>query len=182
MNVRRSTSGMNVRVWVWLAVFLGMMITASAQTAVQHPLAAALVGSWIGTLEYRDYSSDRRVTLPVTLSVSGAGNDLKFEYTYDEGKGRFVTSRDRVTIEVAPPTYRVQSADGQYDQTFDTQGLSAITDNGGTVALTGPGRENDKDVELRTTMNITPTTLVMRRDSRRPGDDWQFRNQYSLHR
>jgi hypothetical protein len=55
----------------------------------------------------------------------------------------------------------VQSADGKYDQTFDAQGLSAITGYAGTVALTGPGRENDKDVELRTTVNITPTTFIL---------------------
>ena len=31
---------------------------------------AALTGSWTGTLEYRDYRSDKRVTLPTTLVVS----------------------------------------------------------------------------------------------------------------
>jgi hypothetical protein len=160
-----------------------MAIAASAWQEARHPLAKALLGSWIGTLEYQDYSSDRRVTLPTKLTVTAAAaNVLTFEYTYDEGKGRFVTSSNRITIAPAPPTYRVQSADGSYDTTFAIEGLSSIGDDGGTVVMTGRGRENDRDVELRTVVTITPSALTMRRDSRLPGDEWRFRNQYSLTR
>lgn len=87
-----------------------------------------------------------------------------------------------VTITAVPPAYRVQSSDGKSDTTFEAQGLSDIRDSAGTVILTGRGRENDQEVDLRTTVTLTPSTLTMRRDSRRAGEDWQFRNQYSFAR
>ena len=166
-----------------LALTLSMAAVGADREDPRHPLAAALVGSWSGTLEYRDYSTDRRVTLPTTLVVaSREGAALTLDYTYDEGRGRFVRSSQVVTITAAPPTYRVQSSDGTNDTTFDASGLSEVRDGTGTVVLRGRGRENDRDVELRTTVTVTPKTLTMRRDSRRPDEDWQFRNQYSFTR
>jgi hypothetical protein len=165
-----------------LALAVTVAARADPQDALQ-PLAAGLVGSWRGTLEYRDFRTDRRVTLPTTLVVTAReGNMLAFEYTFDEGKGRFVTSTELVTITATPPTYRVQSGDGKSDATFAAQGMTEIRDNAGTVILTGRGRENDQAVELRTTVTLAPATLTMRRDSRRPDEDWQFRHQYSLTR
>ena len=165
-----------------LALALFMTAAATAQDA-PHPLAAALVGSWSGTLEYRDYTTDRRVTLPTTLVVSSLeANVLTFDYTYDEGQGRFVRSSYVVTITAVPSTYRVQSRDGTTDSTFDASGLSDIRGGTGTVLLSGPGRENDRDVEVRTTVTITPSTLTMRRDTRRQDQEWQFRNQYTFTR
>ena len=53
---------------------------ASALQSEPHRLAAALVGSWVGTLEYRDYQSDRRVTLPTRLTVFPDGRGIvRFE-------------------------------------------------------------------------------------------------------
>ena len=72
----------------------------------------------------------------------------------------------------------VQAADGTYDTTFDVQGLSTIRDNAVTVVRSGRGRENDGDVDVRTTVTIISSTLTMRRDSRLLGDEWRFRNQY----
>ena len=165
-----------------LAITLCMTATAAAQDT-PHPLAAALVGSWSGTLEYRDFTTDRRVTLPTTLVVaSRAGNVLTFDYTYDEGKGRSVRSSYVVTITPVPPTYRVESSDGLNDTTFDASGFSDIRGGAGTVILSGRGRENDRDVDVRTTVIITPATLSMRRDSRRQGEEWQFRNKYTFTR
>ena len=107
-----------------LAAVLATPAAPAARQDARDSLAAALVGSWKGTLEYRDFSTDRRVTLPTTLVVASDGdNALRFEYTYDEGKGRFVTSRQRVTITAVPPAYRVQSSDGKSDTTFAAQGL-----------------------------------------------------------
>jgi len=171
-----------VRTSACLTITLSMTATAVAQDT-PHPLAAALVGSWSGTLEYRDFRTDRRVTLPTTLVVaSREGNALTFDYTYDEGKGRFVRSSSVVTITTLPPTYRVQSSDGTNDTTFDASGLSDIRQGAGTVILSGRGRENERDVDVRTTVTITPSTLTMRRDTRRQDEEWQFRNQYTLTR
>lgn len=148
-----------------------------------HPFSAALAGSWTGTLEYRDYRSDRRVTLPTTLAVAaGAGNELTFSYVYDDGPGKTVRSTDRVTIDAAARSYRIQNADGTYDAIFAASGLGEFGPASRTVVLTGKGDENGVVVDLRTTITVDDTSLTMRRESRRAGEDWLFRNEYRLTR
>src|SRR5436190_9658816 len=100
-------------------------IVLMSLTFVQAPrLEAALTGSWKGTLEYRDYQSDKRVTLPTTLVISReAAGELTFAYVYDDGPGKTVTSKDRVTVDAARSTYRIQNGDGTYDGTFSATGL-----------------------------------------------------------
>src|SRR6476660_5789783 len=98
------------------------LVLVAALLQAPHPLATAFLGKWTGTLEYRDYRSDRRITLPVTLAVSAtATNALTFAYEYDDGPGKMVRSTDRITIDPAAQTYRIQNGDGTYDATFAAQ-------------------------------------------------------------
>src|SRR5689334_6515706 len=99
-------------------------IVSMLLTFAQAPrFEAALTGSWTGTLEYRDYRSDKRVTLPTTLVVSSpAAGALTFAYVYDDGPGKTVTSQERITIDAGKSTYRIQNADGTYDATFAATG------------------------------------------------------------
>jgi hypothetical protein len=157
-------------------------VTTLAAQSPGSPFAAALAGAWSGTLEYRDYRSDRRVTLPTQLKVSGGESGrLEFAYTYDDGPGKTVTSRDRISIDAAAGTYRIQN-DENYDATFIVTGLQAYSPSSPQVVLMGTGTENDKPVELRITITVTTTALTMLRESRLPGEDWRFRNQYRLTR
>ena len=161
-----------------------MTIVMLLATLLQaHPLTAALAGNWTGTLEYRDYRSDRRVTLPTTLAVSGDGiNVLLFSYVYDDGPGKTVRSTDRITIDPVARTYRIQNGDGTYDATFAASGLAEFGPASHTVVLTGKGEENGVAVDLRTTLTLDGGSLTMLRESKKPGEDWLFRNQYRLTR
>ena len=155
------------------------LLASIAQTA---PLSRALVGTWTGTLEYRDYHSDRRVTLPTRLVITAAASgSLKYAYVYDDGPGKVVTSSERVTIDAAAATYRVQNDEG-YDATFAMVGAGQVGTQSNTVVLTGRGRENDAVVDLRITITVTAAELVLLRESRRAGEDWLFRNRYALKR
>ena len=151
---------------------------------IQAPqFEAALTGSWTGTLEYRDYRSDKRVTLPTRLVIArAAAGGLTFSYVYDDGPGKTVTSQDRVTVDAARSTYRVQNADGTYDATFAASGLGEFGPQSPTVTLIGRGEENGVAVDLRTTIQLGPASLTMLRESRRPGEDWLFRNRYTFNR
>lgn len=150
----------------------------------QAPLfEAALTGSWKGALEYRDYQSDKRVTLPTMLVISQEeSGELTFAYVYDDGPGKTVTSRDRVTVDAARSTYRIRNGDGTYDGTFATTGLAEFGPVSPTVTLLGSGDENGVKVDLRTTIQLGPASLTMLRESRRPGGEWLFRNRYALTR
>jgi hypothetical protein len=144
---------------------------------------APAIGTWSGTLEYRDYRSDRRVTLPTTLVVTAAADGaLEYVYTYDDGPGKTVVTRERVTINADAGTYRIQNAASNYDATFVGAGLRDFVSRGNTVVLTGTGTENDVPVELRITIEATASALTMLRESRRPGGEWLFRNRYAFTR
>jgi hypothetical protein len=43
-------------------------------------LTAALAGNWPGTLDYRDYGNDSRVTLPTLMTANG----LSIAWTFDD--------------------------------------------------------------------------------------------------
>lgn len=107
---------------------------------------APFVGDWSGTLEYRDFASDRTVVVPTTLTVSERDGDAHFAYTYDDGPGKIVRADDAVTFDPA-----------------------AGTTGRGTIALAGTGNENGRAVEVRESIGLEPTALVLRREVRAPG-------------
>ena len=159
------------------------MLTLLAVLLQSHPFATAVSGSWSGSLEYRDYRSDRRVTLPTTLTVSSdAQNVLVFAYVYDDGPGKTVRSTDRITIDPVANTYRIQNGDGTYDATFAVSGLAEFGPASRTVVLTGKGEENGAAVDLRLTITVDDKSMTMLRESKKPGGEWLFRNQYRFTR
>ena len=162
-----------------------MAIVAAVWMALQgaHPFQAAMAGTWTGTLEYRDYRSDRRVTLPTRLTIASehAGR-LQFVYTYDDGPGKVVTARDQITLDVRAGSYRIQNDKDDYDATFVANGLGEFGPDSSTVTLIGRGEENGVAVDLRITVTVTMRSLTMLRESRRAGEDWLFRNRYELTR
>lgn len=166
-----------------ILVTLFALFLQSSNASPAGRLEAVLAGSWAGTLEYRDYRSDRRVTLPTRLVVTPAGEGaLSFAYTYDDGPGKVVTSIERITIDREKSTYRVQNGDGSYDATFAANGLAAFGPASPEIVLAGKGDENGVAVDLRITITASPSSFTMLRESKKPGDDWLFRNQYKLTR
>lgn len=148
-----------------------------------HPFERVLAGNWQGTLEYRDYQTDRRVTLPTLLNVTAAGGGvLSLSYTYDDGPGKTVRSTERVTIDAGRSTYRVQNGDGTYDATFSAAGLAEIGVSTDTLVLSGKGEENGISVDVRLTIKATTDALTILRESRVSGADWRFRNRYAFAR
>ena len=93
-----------------------------------------------------------------------------------------MTSTERITIDRGRSTYRVQNGDGSYDATFAANGLAAFGPASPQIVLMGKGDENGVAVDLRITITATAASLTMLRESRKPGDDWLFRNQYKLAR
>jgi hypothetical protein len=160
-----------------------LMLALAVAAQLTPSFEDALAGSWSGTLEYRDYRSDRRVTLPTKLVVEAGGpGRLTFAYTYDDGPGKIVTSQERITIDRQKSTYRIQNGDGSYDATFEVSGLGSFAAASPVVVLVGKGDENGAPVDLRITLTVHASTFTMLRESRTVGGDWRFRNQYKLTR
>src|SRR5947209_10952144 len=89
-----------------VALFLAPDATAA--------LSRALSGSWVGYLEYRDYSeppaSTKRVELPTWLTVTPSARGLILHYTYDEGPAKVVESEELLKLDLVKNMYTISEA------------------------------------------------------------------------
>jgi hypothetical protein len=144
----------------WFAVPL---LALAAQGPDLTDVQRALVGSWTGVLEYRDYSepptSTKRVKLPTWLTVEADGADLKFNYIYDDGPTKTVTGTDRV----------------HFDPTAAAAELKAGL---GSIVVMGAATENDKPVRSRTTWRIGRNIVEFTEETAPEGQPFAFRHSY----
>jgi hypothetical protein len=171
---------------LFLSAALITQSRAAAQTAI--PTAAglyrALSGHWVGTLEYRDYGNDKRVKLPTLLDVvpDQDPSSVKMSYTYDDGPGKIVKDTDIISVSFTDREYVVEEKDGSKTRYLMTEQAGFVGDAGGKLVLFGAGTENDKKVEVRTTVEVTPQTLRILRETRLPGVEFKFRHEYRFTR
>lgn len=143
---------------------------ARGQTMPPAPLAqhaasavdAALLGRWIGVLEYRDYSepasSTKRVQLPTWLTIRPAPEGVSFDYTYDDGPAKTVVSHSAIAIDTAAQTYQV-SGTGASPERYVIAGLEKLRDGRGELILSGQGTDNQQPAEIRTALTIRRNLL-----------------------
>lgn len=165
------------------ALLFNLFADAQAPTSAAN-IQRALVGSWVGILEYRDFSepanSTKRVKLPTWLTVEAAGADLRFRYIYDDGPAKTVTEVELVRIDTAKSRYRVVGEDHQVKDEYAISGLESLRGGRGTLTLSGAGVEDDAPVEVRTTMRIGRNILEIVRETSLPGQPFVFRHAYTM--
>jgi hypothetical protein len=147
-------------------------------------LQRALVGSWAGTLEYRDFSepatSTKRVKLPTWLVVEPAGADLRFRYIYDDGPAKTVIETVLIRIDPTAARYAIIDLTGKLEDSYAIAGLADLRQGRGTLTLTGTGTENKATVEVRTTIRIGRNILEFTRETGVSGQPLTFRHAYTL--
>jgi hypothetical protein len=177
-----------------LCIFLLSSLTwcqkqVPAPAQVQSDLRTALLGDWVGVLEYRDYSepatSTKRVNLPTWLTISEpkAAHSLKWHYTYDDGPTKVVEETDIVDFDSVASTYS-ESDNGKPSQIFKVAGYDTLRSGRGSLTLTGTGTDNDKPSETRITMQIGRNLLTIVEETRTAGsnDSFVFRHAFRLTR
>jgi hypothetical protein len=145
----------------------------------------ALAGDWEGSLEYRDYSNDKRVTLPTTLASrpDDKGKAAVLKFRYDEGKGRFVEGESTLRVDSKKNTLVWESDGGTIKTEYALTGLDAFAEAGKReLVLDGHGTENGQMVEVRQTITRDGDELKILRETRKPGGSFAFRNAYTLKR
>jgi hypothetical protein len=147
-------------------------------------LQSALVGSWVGTLEYRDYSepatSSKRVKLPTWLSIEPSEGNLNFRYIYDDGPKKTVTETSLVHIDSNTSQYAVLDRTGKVESNYAIAGLAELRQGRGILTLTGTGTENNAPVAVRTTISIGRNILEITRETAGSGLPFTFRHAYTL--
>ncbi len=158
--------------------------SAATQPGAVSALQNALSGSWVGTLEYRDYSeaatSLKRVKLPTWLRVEMAGVNLLFQYVYDDGPTKTVTEKSTVTIDASANRYVTVGEGNKTEEVSNVEGLGRLREGRGSLTLTGTGTENDAPVTVRTTMRIGRNILEIQRETAPAGQPFTFRHAYTF--
>lgn len=156
-----------------------------ASLEASDPLTRALVGQWTGLLIYRDYSepasSTKRVQLPTWLTISRQPEGLRLKFVYDDGPNKTVTSESTLVLDTHAATYSVLGTDGTVER-YSIGGLQQLKDGRGTLLLSGPGTDNSKPAEVRTTWTIGRNILSWLEEVKPSGsgEAFVFRHQYTL--
>lgn len=140
--------------------------TAFAQSKTFFQTVA---GNWEGTLEYQDYSENKRVRLKTYLIIkpSADGNSAEITTVYDDF-GRIIKDIETEKLDLAGKTFT------QGDSEF-----KIVSYEKGKIVLLGSGQDGDKVEPFRKTITFDENTLDFLKETRTP---WQFRNQLTLKR
>jgi C-terminal processing protease CtpA/Prc len=147
---------------IFAAAFLTvavLSVNALAQTYLQQ-----IAGNWQGTLEYQDYSADKRVKLTTYLTVKPNSDETSAEFltVYDDF-GRIIKSKETVTIDLSAKKYFAGKTEYQIDSAEN-----------GKIVLLGSGQDGEKVEPIRQTIFYSNDSLNILKETRTP---WQFRNQ-----
>jgi len=118
--------------------------------------------------------------LPTWLSVTKAGDQLRFEYVYDDGPSKTVKEISLMEMNLPQGLYSVKDSTGKLEETYKIAGLEQLSLGRGTLTLTGDGMENGKPVDVRTTLRIGRNILEIVRETAPPGQAFTFRHSYTL--
>ncbi|MDG3442234.1 hypothetical protein [Nitrospirillum amazonense] len=138
-------------------------------------LGAALSGAWAGTLDYRDYGSDRRVILPTRLTAS-AGLVPVLAFTFDDGPGKTVHSRETWSLD--PTTWCIAETASHCYRVMAFRAGPGPDDI--TLVADGAGEENGRPVSLRLVLARRGATLSFSTTSAQAGQLPLLRHAYWL--
>ncbi|MDE1149558.1 MAG: hypothetical protein PW843_23640 [Azospirillaceae bacterium] len=141
-------------------------------------LGAALAGTWTGTLDYRDYGTDRRVILPTGLSVTG-GRVPALTFTFDDGPGKTVRSRETWSLDVGRRVWCI-AGDGPAHCHRIVEYRSGPGPTDVTLVAEGRGEENGRGVKLRLILARRGGTLSFSTQSAPDGQPLVMRHAYWL--
>jgi hypothetical protein len=169
-----------------LVISVSAAMFSSAQVSPPpRDLNANFVGKWTGQLEYRDFQSNAHTFLPTWLTVTETPDQksLQFSYVYDDGPTKTVRELMTVTLDPATGKMSFTSNRDHSSDTYDVQGLEEFAKLGrGILVLTGPGKENDKTVDVRITLNLRRNLYTLRKETRHQGEEFKFRDAYTFTR
>lgn len=171
----------------FILTILYVPVFSPAQTPATpvKDLNTNFVGKWTGQLEYRDFQSNAQVFLPTWLTITETPDQksLQFNYIYDDGPTKTVRELMIVTLDPATAKITFTSDRDHSSDTYTVQGLDDFAKLGrGTLTLTGPGKENDKLVEVSITLTLRRNLYTFRKETRHQGEDFKFRDAYTFTR
>lgn len=145
------------------------LLLAGLSAFGQQTFFTDIAGKWKGTLEYSDYTSGKRVTMNVliTITPSADGTSANIATLYDDfGK-----------VYRANGTERIDLAANKF--TEDKTEFSIESNDTGKMVLLGQTQDGNDVQRTRKTITYSADSLSILKETR---DPWQFRNEYKLKR
>jgi Peptidase family S41 len=137
-------------------------------------LTSAFAGNWAGTLDYRDYGNDSRVTLPTLMSANG----LSIAWTFDDGPGKTVRSAENWSF--TPEGKSLVIKGQKSSETMAIAELRRSANGSITLVADGSGEENGRKVMVREILTRDGPVLRLTRMSRAAGQPFIMRHSYQL--
>ena len=144
------------------------------ETNISQLLENSLAGRWTGTLDYRDYGTDDRVTLPTLLESDGQ----RLSWIYDDGPGKTVRESVHWTFENAGRTLTIGNGSGP--ETWRLAEAHSAADGTVTLAFDGERFENGQKLIARIVLTRSGGKLRLTRMSRAEGEPFLMRHSYEL--
>lgn len=136
-----------------------------------------LEGNWQGQLQYRDFQSDERVSLPHARSfrLGPEGSYLISEMSFTD-PGYEVYAAEMMTLDCDVVTL-AYAGGGAIDLDYLTLNQFREGPNGWNARFDSYGLDNGAESELRYVWDLEGSTLSMEKQVKAEGDDdYQFRN------
>ncbi len=146
-------------------------VAAGARAAM---LTAAFKGTWIGSLDYRDYGNDGRVTLPTLLSSDGK----TLNWTYDDGPGKIVKSSESWSYSPKSNTVMIDKRSFKVSEFAVSESDKAEL----TMVLDGSTTENNVAKIARIILTRRGDVLRITRMSRLADEPFILRDAYEMNR
>lgn len=152
-----------------MAAFILAVASTMSTFAQDKTFFQTVEGKWKGTLEYKDYTSNERVTMNtiITFKPSADGSSAEVYTIYDDF-GKIYKSNDKERIDIAARKF----FDG--DTEFAIESMT-----NGKLVLIGKTKDGNTVEPTRKTITVTDNTLTILKETR---DPWQFRHVYKLTR
>jgi len=127
--------------------------------------------TWSGDLEYLNYGSEERSTIPVKMVVREAsGRSIRYGFLYPGEEDK--NASDRIRISRNGRLVNGLAITGRYRG--DAGNLVIVTE--------GKGRDDNQPADIRLTYEIGETRFINRKDVRFDGGEYINRNEYRLTR
>lgn len=150
------------------------LLTAPGDTAAA--VVKALAGDWVGTLDYRDFRKDTRITLPTLMRSDGA----VLSWTFDDGPGRTMSSSETWVFDAAGQALTITAGNNAPDPWRVVESRASADGASFTLVLEGESRENGRSVTARKILTRDGNRLRITKQTRVAGEPFLMRQSYEL--
>jgi len=144
-----------------------------AQSTVAPDDVKTLIGEWIGSLTYIDYSSGKPYTMPANVSVSQGKNEYQLVLFYSYPKEPKANNKEKIKI----------SSDGSQLNSHPVISKQKLPEGQIEIITEYSGKDNNKAALIRNIYTLGKGVFIVKKVVKfENSEDWLERNIYSFSR